>query len=333
MAVRVFGFSNVAKSALLDDEAQALREAVERRIDGATRAGAAAHVNSLGFVGTLGSAFTGKTLGKLFRNPAIAGLESSPDGTLADAGHPGIITPHQFAQLQALDEAETAKREDARKAAPQPDYEYAFAQNDLVVCGLCGASQQGLRTSAGYPGYCCSAGPRADRPGDCGKVRISAELLEDHLGEQIAARLLEPGTQKALETARTELEKQLVAAKTQLEAITEGLGNLGGMVLRHEITAASAAKAQAEGSQQQKALRRRIRILGRAVATPVSGDIDELVKWWNSAGAVARAGLAMLMLHRVDVHPGGRGVRTLKPGRVVLWWRDQPAPPPTRRAA
>ncbi len=34
------------------------------------------------------------------------------------------------------------------------------------------------------------------------------------------------------------------------------------------------------------------------------------------------------MLYRVDVFPGGQGARTLKPGRVKLWWRNQPPPPP-----
>nr|BFD91004.1 hypothetical protein KitaXyl93_23640 [Kitasatospora sp. Xyl93] len=330
MAARTFGFTG-DKSALVEDEAQALREAVQRRIDGSTRAGVAAYLSSRGVVGTLGSPFTGQTVARLFRNPTIAGLKVSPDGELVDAGHPGAITPEQFAQLQAMDVAEAEKREASRKANPQPDYDYAFSGNDLVVCGLCGANHQGLRTNSGNPGYCCSAGPRADRPGDCGKVRISAQVLEDHLGEEIVARLLEPGTQKALEAARTEVEKEVAAARAELAAVTQGLDSLADMVLRHEITATSAAKARQSGVQEQKVLRRRIRLLERAAATPVSGSIKQLVDWWNSAPTEAKAGLAKLMLHRVDVHPGGQGVRTLRPGRVVLWWRDNPAPPPIRR--
>ncbi|MEU3559743.1 recombinase family protein [Kitasatospora sp. NPDC006786] len=332
MAARTFGFTG-DKSALVGEEAQALREAVERRINGGTRAGAAAYLKSCGVVGTLGSPFTGQTVARLFRNPAIAGLKPGPNGELVDAGHPGAITPEQFAQLQAMDAAESEQREASRKASPQPEYDYAFSSNDLVVCGLCGANHQGLRTNSGNPGYCCSAGPRADRPGDCGKVRISAQVLEDHLGEEIVARLSEPGTQKALEAARVEVEKELAVAKTELAAVTQGLDSLADMVLRHEITATSAAKARQSGVQQQKALRQRIRVLERAAATPVSGSIKELVDWWNSAPTEAKAGLAKLLLHRVDVHPGGQGVRKLRPGRVVLWWRDKPAPPPIRRAS
>ncbi|WP_316521257.1 recombinase family protein [Kitasatospora brasiliensis] len=331
MAARTFGFTG-DKGTLVKEEAQALREAVQRRIGGGTRAGAAAYLRSHGVVGTLGSPFTGQTIARLFRNPAIAGLKPGPDGKLVDAGHPGVITPEQFAQLQAKDAAEAEKHKASRKANPRPDYDYAFSSNDLVVCALCGANHQGLRTNSGNPGYCCSAGPRADRPGSCGKVRISAQVLEDHLGEEIVARLSEPGTQKALEAARTEVEKELAATKAELDAVTQGLDSLAGMVLRHEITAASAAKARQSGVQQQKALRHRIRILERAAATPVSGSIKQLVDWWNSAPTEAKAGLAKLMLHRVDVHPGGQGVRKLRPGRVVLWWRDQPAPPPIRPA-
>ncbi|MFJ6136569.1 recombinase family protein [Kitasatospora sp. NPDC092286] len=334
MAPRIFGFADAAKRALLEDEAQVVRSVVERRTGGEPFAVGAASLRNAGFVGTLGSPFTGKTMARLLRNPAIAGLTYDADGNLVDAGHPGIITPAQFAELQKQDAAEAAKKEkDGKPAEATPDYDYLFGSTDLVTCGMCGASTQGLRTNAGHPGYCCPDGPRADRPGDCGKVRISAGLLEDHAGEQIVARLMLPGTQEALEAARDEARRELEVHRARLAEVRATVDSLGTMVLRKQITAKSAGIAKNEAARETKALNRAIRRLERAAATPVTGSVDELVTWWNTAPSEAKAGLALLMLYRIDIFQAGRGTRTIKPGRVKLWWRHLPPPPDLRTAA
>ncbi|MFD0572459.1 recombinase family protein [Kitasatospora gansuensis] len=170
MAPRIFGFADAAKRALLEDEAQAVQSVVERRTGGEPFAVGAAFLRDAGFVGTLGSPFSGKTLARLLRNPAIAGLTYDADGNLVDAGHPGMITPAQFAKLQKQDAIEAAKKDkDGKPAEAVPDYDYLFGSTDLVTCGMCGASTQGLRTNAGHPGYCCPDGPRADRPGSAAR--------------------------------------------------------------------------------------------------------------------------------------------------------------------
>ncbi|GAA2084981.1 hypothetical protein GCM10009759_04420 [Kitasatospora saccharophila] len=328
VAPRIFGFSDVAKSGLLGEEADALLEAALLRINGGPFSASAAYLHGRGLVGSLGAEFTGQTVARLFRNPAIAGLKREPDGSLVDAGHPRILTPEQFAQLEERD-AEDAKKKSSDSGGEATDaYEYVYGSSDLVVCGLCGAYFHGLRTNSGHPGYCCSAAPRADRPGTCGRVRISAQLLEDHLGEQLVARLSLPATQRDLEDAREDARTLAAELRKELDDLNAGVDSLAGMVLRHEITASSAKSAKTDAKRQQKELARRIRVLERAAATPVTGSVPELVAWWNSASVEAKAGLAQLMLYRVDVFPGGQGVRTLKPGRVKLWWRNQPPPPP-----
>ncbi|MFJ8430502.1 recombinase family protein [Kitasatospora sp. NPDC094019] len=332
MAPRVFGFADASKQTLLESEAQAVREIVDQRIGGAPRALCAAYLREHGFVGTLGGQFTSSIVARLLRNPAIAGLRTDPSGGLVDAGHPGMITPVQFAQLQAQDEAEAKRNDDGTPAEPVPDYDYLFGSTDLVVCGLCGASLQGLRTNAGYPGYTCPDGPRVDRPGTCGRVRISAPLLEDFMGTHIVARLLLPGSMKALEEARDEAGRLLAEYEEKLKTRREGVDELAGMVLRREVTAKSAALAKTEAQREIKLLKKAVRRLQKAADTPVLGTVEELVDWWNIAPTESKAGLALLMLHRVDIHPAGRGTRSIKPGRVTLWWRNQPPPPPLRAA-
>nr|BEK65776.1 hypothetical protein KPHV_30030 [Kitasatospora purpeofusca] len=330
MAPRVFGFADASRQTLLESEAQATRTIVDLRIDGAPRARCAAYLREHGFVGTLGGQFTSSIVARLFRNPTIAGLMVDKDGALVDAGHPGVITRAQFTQLQALDEAETKRNDDGTPVEVAPEYDYVFGSTDLVTCGLCGASLHGLRTNAGNPGYTCPDGPRADRPGTCGRVRISAPLLEDYVGTHVVARLLLPGTLAALEEAREEAGRQLAEQQEKLKALREGVDELAGMVLRREVTAKSAALAKADATREVKSIKRTIRRLQKAADTPVLGTVEELVDWWNIAPAESKAGLALLMLYRIDVFPAGRGTRSIKPGRVKLWWRHQPPPPPRR---
>ena len=217
---------------------------------------------------------------------------------------------------------------DSARAERSEDYDYLLTAVDLTVCGRCGAPMVGLRSSAGKPGYCCPDGPRQDRPGKCGRVRVAADLLEDHVGEQVLARLMLPATRADLEKARTVLAAQLDADRIRVKEIAESMQELAAMVVRRELQAKDLKKAKAEAAEETKTLNRRIRWMERAVAAPITGEVEELVAWWNSAPTEARSGLALLMLHRIDIHPGGQGVRSIKPGRVVLWWRNEAPPAP-----
>ncbi|MFD0572460.1 hypothetical protein ACFQ0T_28795 [Kitasatospora gansuensis] len=141
-----------------------------------------------------------------------------------------------------------------------------------------------------------------------------------------------PGTQEALEAARAEAQRELEEHRARLAEVRETVDSLGTMVLHREITAKSAGIAKAEAARETKALNRAIRRLECAASTPVTGSVEELVTWWNTAPTEAKRGLALLMLWRVDIFQGGRGTRTIKPGRVKLWWRHLPPPPDLRTA-
>ncbi|MFE2346049.1 recombinase family protein [Kitasatospora cineracea] len=319
MPPRLFGFANYARSELNDAEAAIAAEAAQLSVDGASDAAVAAFLAQAGFAGTLGAAFTSQSARQMLANPAIAGLKRDETGKLVPAGHPAAITPELFMKVQEKHEPK----------ARAEDYDYMLTSVDLTVCGRCGTPLVGQRTSAGKPGYCCPDGPRQDRPGECGRVRIDAGLLEDYIGEQVLARLLLPGTQADLEKARELIGAQVKADRLRLAEIEESVQELAAMVIRRQLQAKDLRTAKVAAAEETKTLKRRIRTMEQAVVAPVTGSVDELVDWWNTSSAEAKRGLVQLMLHRIDVHPAERrGVRTIRPGRVVLWWRNEEPPAP-----
>ncbi|MEU5384041.1 recombinase family protein [Kitasatospora cineracea] len=320
MPPRLFGFADFRRTALHEEEAAIAAEAAQLSVDGANDTTVAVFLTKAGFVGTLGAPFTSQSTRQMLTNPAIAGLKRDPDGNLVPAEHPGMISPELFVTL--------LERHAAGGKPRAEDYDYMLTSVDLAVCGRCGTALAGLRSTVGKPGYSCPDGSRQDRPGKCGRCRIDAGLLEDHLGEQILARLLLPGTQADLEKIRQLLTDKLDTDRKRLAEIQESVQELAAMVIRREIQAKDLKKAKAEASEESRRLNRGISWMELAVATPITGEVDELVAWWNSASAQSRRGLALLMFHRIDVHPGGKGVRKIGPGRVVLWWRNEPAPDP-----
>ncbi|MFD7639485.1 recombinase family protein [Kitasatospora sp. NPDC059795] len=318
MPPRQFGFADFSRQSLHEAEAAITAEAAELSAAGESDAAVAAFLTGAGFVGTLGKPFTSQSTGRLLTNPAIAGLKRNDDGSLVPADHPAMISPELFARVM----------EQHVKAPRADDYDYMLTGCDLAVCGRCGAQLGGLRSSAGTPGYSCPDGNRQDRPGKCGAVRIAAPLLEDFVGEQVLARLMLPGTRADLEKLQTVLAAQLEADRLRVEEIDESIRELAAMVVRRELQARDLKQAKAEAAAESRVLKRRILTLQQAVDVPISGTVDELVAWWNTAPAKTRRGLALLMFHRIDVHPGGRGVRKIEPGRIVLWWRNEAPPEP-----
>ncbi|MFC8447747.1 recombinase zinc beta ribbon domain-containing protein [Kitasatospora sp. NPDC057223] len=318
MPPRQFGFADSSRETLHEKEAGITAEAAHLSAAGANDAAVAAFLTKAGFVGTLGSRFTSQTAGRLLTNPAIAGLKRDAAGELVPAGHPSMITPELFAALLEM-----------RPPKPRAeDFDYMLTAADLVVCGRCGTPLVGQRSSSGQPGYSCPDGPRQDRPGNCGRVRCNAGLLEDHVGEQILARLLLPATQADLEKTRQLLAGQLDADRLRVTEIEASIQELAAMVVRRDLQAKDLKKAKAEAADETRQLKRRIRSAEQAVAAPVAGSVDELVEWWNTSSAEARRSLAILMFHRIDVHPAGKGTRSITPGRVVLWWRNEAPPGP-----
>lgn len=310
---RLYGFEDQSRRRLRDDEVGPLREAASRALAGQSNADVAAWLNGEGHKGTLGGDWKDASVGRLFRNPAIAGLREDENGELVDAGHPGAITPEEFMDLRA--------RENKRKTAPaDPPHDYLLV-GGACTCGKCTKSLQGARTNAGTPGYRCRPKDKNGR-GGCGEVRIDADLLETYVGEHVVAELLKPGLRDQILKAHTAVAAQVTVLAEGIADLENRRKEIATLYGSRQISRDALVAAEQEIAANLKEQRSRLRFAEQMAALSLGGAKD-LVKWWNGAPLGSKQAITSMLLEKVEVFPASaRGVRTIEPGRVVLRWRN-----------
>ncbi|MFJ4684745.1 recombinase family protein [Streptomyces sp. NPDC088789] len=309
---RLFGFD--AQRRLREDEVVALRLMVSRGLTGQSNADVAVWANEEGYRGTLGGEWKDASVGRLFRNPAIAGLRYD-DGELVDAGHDGAITREEFLAL--------LEREKRRQTSdPVPAYDYLHVDGGST-CGNCRHWLQGARTNAGSPGYRCRPKGKEGR-GGCGKVRIDAELLENHVGEYVVAELLKPGIRKQILAAQAAVRAQAEELRRTIAEL-EGRRNEAAILYgKRQISSDAWVTADGEITANLKDARSRLRY-AEQMANFSLGSAKDLVRWWNRAPSASKRAITRLFLEDIEVFPASaQGVRTVEPGRVFLHWRKLP---------
>lgn len=312
---RLYGFDDASKRRLRDDEVDPLRQMVSRALQGQSNADVAVWANGEGYRGTLGGEWKDASVGRLFRNPAIAGLRYDDDGELVDAGHPGAITREEFVAL--------LERESSRKTAEAaPPYDYLLADGGCT-CGKCTWPLQGARTNAGTPGYRCRPKDKDGR-GGCGEVRMDAELLENHVGENVVAELLKPGIRKQILKAQEAVRAQVEELKSTIADLEGRRSEAATLYGQRRISSDAFVTADREITANLKDARSRLRY-AEQMANFSLGDAKDLVRWWNTAPYASKKAITRLFLKNIEVFPASaRGVRTVEPGRVVLHWRKLP---------
>ncbi|MDX3242470.1 MULTISPECIES: recombinase family protein [unclassified Streptomyces] len=310
---RLYGFDDQSRQRLRDDEVGPLRQMVSRALvdESMSNQDIAVWASGEGYRGTLGGEWKDASVGRLFRNPAIAGLRYE-DGELVDAGHPGVITREEFEALLA--------REKSRKTADaDPPYDYVYTDG-AATCGKCTNALQGARSNAGTPGYRCRPKDKTGR-GGCGEVRIEADLLENHVGEYVVAELLKPGVRAQILKAQTTVRKQVEQLSKEVEDLVARRAEAGTLYGQRQISGDAFVAADRELTASLKTVRSRLRY-AEQMASFSLGNAKDLVRWWNTAPTASKKAIAMLLLANVEVFPASaRGVRTVEPGRVVLHWR------------
>ncbi|MFF3406727.1 recombinase family protein [Streptomyces sp. NPDC002742] len=309
---RLYGFDNQALTRVRADERQVVREAVSRIRAGQSQAEAAAWMNAEGHRGTMGGAWTSMTLGRLLDNPAIAGLERAPEGgELVETGREALITPEEFRELQKR----PGRRGSVRSGeSREPDNEYLLASG-VAVCGECSTPMTGGRTSAGTPSYRCQTSR-----GGCGKVRITASLLEDHVAEHLLGELARPGSRAVLEQARESAEAEAKQLRGRQVALEESRAELAAPYAAHDLSRDAFVAADKRITEDLKVVRSRLRFVEQAANVPLGG-VEDLARWWEHAPYSSKRALVLLLLEKIVVRPArARGVRDVD-DRVELNWR------------
>lgn len=309
---RLYGFDNQALTRVRTQERQVVREAVSRLRAGQSQAAVAAWMTAEGHRGTMGGEWTSMTLGRLLDNPAIAGLErDTKTGQLVDTGREALITREEFEWLQQR----PSRRGSVRLGeAREPDYEY-LVSTGTAECSECSTPLTGGRTSAQSPSYRCQTSR-----GGCGKVRINAALLEDHIGEEILGELARPGSRAALEQARDQAEGETQRLRACIAALEGSRTELAEPYASGAVSRDAFVAADREITHRLKNARSKLRYAEQLAGVPLGG-VEDLARWWEHAPRASKRTLLLLLVEKVVVHPArARGVRDVE-GRVELVWR------------
>ncbi|MGV9742887.1 recombinase family protein [Nocardia farcinica] len=240
-------------------------------------------------------------------SPRMIGKKFNPAGELVDVDVEAILDLDTWQRLRDL-----LLDPERQKFAPTRD-EVNLMSGGLAVCDHCGKplAYNGVRSK--WPTVvACSV-----RGGGCGKVTISAALLEADVVERVLARLTD-------RTYRRKLSRALAKARTTehgevLDDLRRRLAQLGedfadGRIERETLLAgterlrANIATAQAQRARVE------------AFADLPDPSIDEVLAWWEQAGPARQREIVAVLLDRVVVR-GSEGRSVLGADRLDYHWR------------
>ncbi|MFI0912551.1 hypothetical protein [Streptomyces abikoensis] len=318
----------------MPDEVTYLREATSRLLAGSTKAAVVRWMGEEGFVTTAGNPWTTVVLTRTLLNPRLAGLGSKGDPI---EGAPIVITPAERAGLLALHPQHADAPGDEKKAPDEREWILAGV-GAAGQCGLCGAGLEVSWVGAGKPSYRCPPPPpmtsqvddvtgavesgRSLKASPCGRIRMTAPLLEDAVAEQVLAELLRPEARDRFEAlladVRAEIERlrdhQRRTEKT-LQAVKSALRSAP------DSTRAALTEAQKAAQKDGRDTRTRLRYLEQIVdVAPPVGEAEGLVRWWNAAPLSSKRALVALEIKVVRVNPGRRGRNANPHDRIDILW-------------
>ena len=305
---RPFGLSR-DWTALVPDEAELIRDAVDRIVAGeATLYGIAQEWNERGVKTPTGRAWSVQLLKSMLRSPRIAGLREHRGAIVGPGQWPGIVDPDKHERLRALL---------SRKARPgQPG---RFLLSGMVRCAVCGQSmfvRRRHKDKARFYGCEKVAGGQG-----CGHVHIVAEPLEAMVRDAVLERLDSAEMLAAIEAHN----RQTVEAVDldALHADEQALEQLARDYYTDRLIGRAEYLAARDGLEQriEDARKRVARTNGSGKVGELAGFGAQLRAAWDGEELDWRRQVVGTIVDRVVVAPGRRGPNRFDASRVTIQWR------------
>ena len=303
---RPFGLSR-DWSEIVPVEADAIRVAVDRLLDGGTMYRVAADWNALALKTPTGGEWNSQKLRSMLRSPRLAGLREHRGEIVGEAVWPAIVDPAKHERLRAM--------MDARRA---PEREGRYLLTGMLRCAKCGARLFVRRRSVDrVRRYGCEK-----RPGDvaCGGVHVIADPLDAHVTDTVLDYLDSPALAAALEAHERKADTvdldALRADETALEELSRDYYTER-MLSRAEYLA---ARDTLEG--RIKAARAKLaRTNGTGPLRTVAGLGTKLREAWEQESLDWRRQVLSAVVDRIVIGPAVRGRNAFDPARVSIEWR------------
>ena len=274
-------------------EADLIRRAVERVLDGESISEIARDMNARGVPTRKGGRWHATTLKQILTSPRLAGLRTHHGVVVAEGDWERIISPDVHRQLVDILEARTAHRNHHTRLT------YWLVR--VTHCGACGRQIRSRTHHVQGRRYVC----RKDL-GGCG-LGIAAEPLEDVVATIIVGLIRDHGIGPRPQDDHTE------AAREELAAVEARLAEL------QRDYYAGAVMDRGTFDRLEQDLTERIRRLAQEVHPRVQHPVE--LASLDDLNASERADLAAEIIERVVIHPAVPG-RRFDPSRVEVWLRS-----------
>ncbi len=310
---RPFGYE-VDRITVRESEADLIRDAVRSIIEGASLGSVVADWQTRGVVTPAGKPWRRTPLKRMLSSPRIAGLRAHRGEVIGPAEWVAVITEADHHAIAANLDSRKQPRRAARKY---------LLTGGLAVCGLCGDPLVARPRSDGRRCIVCPGGVM----GGCGKIRILAEPLEDHVRDRVLDALASPALIEAVDRdgAGAVDGEALVADLRTTEAALDQLAvdhYTERLIGRSEFLAARSAL-----DQRIAGLKDQLAAAGR---TPILGDLEGaaaeiLADAWETAALAWRRQLLAAVVERVVIKPAVRGRNRFDPDRIEIVWTVPPS--------
>ena len=311
MPIRPFGYEP-DRFTVREDEADLIREAARRLVDGEALNAIARDFNARHIRTPHGNEWQPGVLRRVLKSERIAGQRRMPDGSLVDGGWPAVVTAEERdAVLTQLSQSKPGP------SSPATGRTYLLT-GGLAVCGLCLRPLVAKIAVKGKRSYACSS-TSASR--GCGKVRITASLLEDEVGLRVMDRFRKPAAKERLSKLVRDVESRAADADVVLAEARRRLDDLGKEYAKGRVTADTLTSATTTVRDEMASARADRRLADRLQSVAVQ-DVDDFVLWWEGASLEQQRTVLDVVLRDVAVMPNPvKGSRTFAPERVKIRWR------------
>lgn len=306
---RPYGYAT-DRVTVVEREADALRQAADRILSGASLRSTVGWLNESGYRTSEGGQWQANTLRRVLLSPRVAGY-AEQEGALIEANWPAVLHRTDWEKLVAL------FNDESRRPAFSSQVRTYLLTGGLAVCGACSAILVSRPTKRGR-GYICRSGPPTN---GCGTIRVQAEALEEFVSDRVLARLALPdyrafllswGAEKAASAAET-----VRSSEQRIKDLAWDYSD--GKVPRAAYTAATRALQTRIADAREEGRRADNVYLVAPLTSPKA-----LVEWWNSASLDQRRTVAGLVLREVQVRPAPiRGAKVFQPERVHIVWHQE----------
>lgn len=327
--VRAVNAEGVKTYAVVPEQAEAVRYAAEKTLDGWSLANIAAEMRGRGLTGALGGKLTGASVRGWLTSPSLAGHRVHQGRVVGPGNWAPILGEATWQAVRAkLASNRVVRRSDggmypvavAAQNGNPAGRKYVLT-GGLAVCGVCGkplvGTKKQLRNKAGVrtvPYLICHPGK-----GGNGCVGIMLEPTENYVVDELFNELDKPEFLDAIAADdHAQRRDDVLAALSVLEGRRNELAEL--WATPGELTAAEWQTARRALAEQEQRLRAEL----AAVPPPmVNVDIGAARGAWPDMTLDEQREFIRLFADKVTVHRAKPGTKGFDPGRVTVGWRQR----------